>query len=74
MVVPFLHDEVSDTFSFITRESAFWGRWTIDVDVETGVIENWVPGCEGYVFIKPKDEVSYYLLDENDGVMLSIDE
>jgi len=72
MIVPFLDDEVPDTFPFIEREGEFWGRWTIDIDVKTGVIKNWTPGCKGRVFIKPRDEGSYYLLDENDAELLSI--
>jgi len=49
-------------------------RWIADVDVETGIIKDWVPGCEGEIDVKLVDRGSYYLLDAENKVLVALED
>ena len=47
--------------------------WNATIDIETGKIFDWPQGKSGDLYMKVCDEGSYYLLDENDEEILSIE-
>jgi hypothetical protein len=47
--------------------------WNATIDIETGKILDWPQGQSGNLHMKVCDEGSYYLLDENDEEVLSIE-
>lgn len=47
--------------------------WNATIDIETGKIFDWPQGQSGNLYMKVCDEGSYYLLDENDEEILSIE-
>jgi hypothetical protein len=47
--------------------------WNATIDIETGKILDWPQGKSGNLHMKVCDEGSYYLLDENDEEVLSIE-
>jgi hypothetical protein len=47
--------------------------WNATIDIETGKIFDWPQGQSGNLYMKVCDEGSYYLLDENDEEVLSIE-
>jgi hypothetical protein len=47
--------------------------WNATIDIETGKIFDWPQGKSGNLHMKVCDEGSYYLLDENDEEVLSIE-
>lgn len=48
-------------------------QWRVKVDIDSGRIENWPKGEEREYYWKICDAGSYYLLDETDEIVLSID-
>ena len=50
-------------------------RWCVDIDIDTGVIKKWSPaGRSVKLFAKVVDTGSYYLLNENDCIIASIEQ
>lgn len=47
--------------------------WKPIIDLETGTIKNWKQGTTASIHYKIADEGSYYLLDENNDVVKSIE-
>lgn len=50
------------------------GIWKASVDIDTGKIEGWPPGQSSEFFCKVCDKGTYTLIDDNGGVVASIDE
>jgi hypothetical protein len=48
--------------------------WNAKIDIDRGVVIDWPNGEKGNLEMKICDEGSYYLLDENDNVILKIEE
>ncbi len=65
------YDDEDIPYDFPLRNGDMW-IGTIDVD--NGKIIDWPQGESGELSMKICDEGSYYLLDENDNVILSIEE
>jgi len=65
------YDDEDIPYDFPLRNGDMW-IGTIDVD--NGKIIDWPQGESGELSMKICDEGSYYLLDENDNVVLSIEE
>ena len=49
-------------------------RWCPIIDIDTGIIRNWKKGQTAEVHYKVCDDGSYFILDENDNVIVSIEE
>ena len=47
--------------------------WCPIIDIETGVIKDWPVGTIADIHFKVCDDGSYYLKDENDSIVLSIE-
>jgi hypothetical protein len=58
-------------FDFPLRDG---DMWKAKIDIDKGVIVGWPQGQKGNLDMKICDEGSYYLLDENENVILSIEE
>ena len=48
--------------------------WNAKIDIDNGIVIDWPKGEKGNLEMKICDEGSYYLLDENDNVILKIEE
>ena len=48
--------------------------WCPIIDIETGIITNWIQGTTAEIHYKVCDDGSYYLKDENNETVLSIEE
>lgn len=48
--------------------------WNAKIEIDKGIVVDWPQGQKGNLEMKICDEGSYYLLDENDNVILSIEE
>jgi hypothetical protein len=48
------------------------GRWRIDIDLDTGKINNWPEGTTAFVHYKVCDDGRYQLLDANDNIVADV--
>ena len=70
MAVNVRHEDDDMPYDYPFRDD---GVWKVKIDVGTGQIQNW-PGYKAISFdMKVTDEGSYYLIDSNGAVALSIE-
>ncbi len=71
LVLPVNYEEEDIPNDFPLREG---DKWSAIIDLATGKIRNWPIGKSGEFNMKVVDEGCYYLLDENDNQVLSIEQ
>jgi hypothetical protein len=49
-------------------------QWSVDIDIATGIIQDWTKGESRNLFAKVVDSGSYYLLDKDNNVIAAIEE
>ena len=65
------HKDISEKFPLSRKVSFDFRRLCLDIDIETGIVKKWPQGRKGELFAKIVDNGRYYLLDENDKVVVS---
>lgn len=64
------YDDEDIPFDFPFRNGDMWNA---KIDIDNGSVVDWPQGQKGNLEMKICDEGSYYLLDENENVILSIE-
>lgn len=65
---------VEDTEDGDNMPGKFGEAWCPVIDFETGVVKDWPKGVTADIHYKVCDNGCYYLLDENDSVILKIEQ
>jgi hypothetical protein len=69
--VPVRYEEEDIPNNFPLRNG---NMWNAKIDIDNGIIIDWPKGKKGNIQMKICDEGSYYLLDENDNMILKIEQ
>jgi len=67
------YKDLSANFPLAKKDPLYGRRLSLDIDIETGIIQKWPQGCTGELYTKVVDTGFYYLLDENKDIVTSIE-
>ena len=65
--------DISEKFPLSRKVWPEHRRLNLDIDIETGIIKKWPKGRKGELFTKIVDNGCYYLLDDNNEEVASIE-